>query len=181
MPRNILTLGATGLLAGTILVGSSYAADYADKLAEAQEAFVAAYQENDADKMADLFAEDAHFAGVVTPQWLIGRERIRKAWAEFFIAYPQSDVLIYKFEDSQRELVSDGSSDDGASTFIESGCLIMDLKRPDGTVVRPLTRYNRTWICTPEGCKMNQMHDSVPGGSEQLVEPLDKRENCYSE
>lgn len=186
MPRSGIEIGKVPalMLAGVFFVamcGFAKAAEYAP-LTKAQDAWITYYSENNAEGMASLFADNAHFAGVVTPQWLVGQKRILAAWQAFFERFPVSEVEIYKYHDSEAELTAGASAAGRDSVWVETGCLIMDLKTSQSDPgVRMPTRYDRTWLCRGEGCKVIMMHDSLPGAPGKLEEPLDDRDSCYSD
>lgn len=184
-PARIVAAGLA-LLLGSVLASlpgpaAAQPVDYGP-LKEAQARYVETYNRQDAEGMAQMFAEDAHFVGVIVPQWFIGRKRILAAWEYLFEQFPAALVEVYRYEDSERQLSPVGVAATEGGVFGETGCLIMHLKRtPDDPGVRMLTRYDRTWLCDAKGCQIIRMHDSMPGGEGKLEEPLDDRDACFTE
>lgn len=183
-PRGLFGKIAAALAGVALMVafaGASKAADY-PPLREAQELWVKNYQTQNADGMAELYAKDAWFAGMILPQWFVGRDRIHKAWSDYFGMFPAAQVEVSTFKDSEIQLTPVGQEGKSDSVWVESGCLIMDMKKKANEPGRrAATRYSRTWLCSGGACQIVRMHDSLPGDGATMKEPLDSRSNCITE
>lgn len=144
------------------------AAAVANSVQAARNSFLAAYSARNAEQLANVFAKDAYFAGVVLPRWYDGRAQIQQGWAAFFARFGTAEITFYPH--GSLRISGDGTM------AMETGCLLMRMVATPGKEIVNQARYSATRQLIGGQWLITNLHVSEPTG--QKLTKIEDKASC---